>query len=42
MRARAIVVREKGGPEVMHMEEIDLPAPGPREARVRHEAIGLN
>ena len=39
---RAIVVREKGGPEVMRAEEIELPPPGPGEARVRHEAIGLN
>ena len=41
-KTRAIVVREKGGPEVMRAEEIDLPPPGNGEARVRHEAIGVN
>jgi len=38
----AIRIHETGGPEVLRWEAIDLPAPGPREARVRHEAIGLN
>lgn len=42
MKTRAIVVREKGGPEVMRAEDIDLPPPAEGEARVRHEAIGLN
>ena len=42
MKTRAIVVREKGGPEVMRAEEIELPPPARGEARVRHAAIGLN
>jgi NADPH2:quinone reductase len=42
MKVRAIVVREKGGPEVLRFEEIELSAPGPGEVRVRHEAIGVN
>jgi NADPH2:quinone reductase len=42
VKVRAIVVREKGGPEVLRPEEIDLAPPGKGEVRVRHEAIGLN
>jgi NADPH2:quinone reductase len=37
-----IVVRRTGGPEVLEREEIAIPAPGPGEILVRHEAIGLN
>src|SRR5690606_13755260 len=33
---------EVGGPEVMRYEEVEVPAPGPGEARIRHTAIGLN
>jgi NADPH2:quinone reductase len=39
---KAIIVREHGGPDVMKWEEVTLGEPGPGEARVRHEAIGLN
>jgi NADPH2:quinone reductase len=39
---KAIRVHEHGGPDVMKWEEVDLPAPGPGEARVKHAAIGLN
>ena len=39
---RAIRVYETGGPEVMRLEEVELPPPGPGEARVRHHAIGVN
>jgi NADPH:quinone reductase len=35
-------VHQHGGPEVLQFEAYDLPAPGPGEALVRHEAIGLN
>ena len=42
MKVRAIVVREKGGPEVLRSEEIDLPPPAAGEATVRHTAIGVN
>ena len=38
----AIRIHTTGGPEVLSWEEIDLAPPGPGEARVRHEAIGLN
>jgi len=40
--AHAILVHEHGGPEVMRWEAVDVPAPGPGEAHVRNEAIGLN
>src|SRR5258708_704420 len=39
---RAIRIREVGGPEGMQLETIDDPIPGPGEALVRMEAIGLN
>lgn len=38
----AIRFHETGAPEVMKMETVDLPPPGPGEARVRHSAIGVN
>lgn len=31
-----------GGPEVLQWEAVDVPAPAAGEARVRHQAIGLN
>ena len=34
--------QEIGGPEVLKLESIELPPPGPGEARVRHSAIGVN
>ena len=42
MQTPAIVVREKGGPEVLRHETIEVPAPARGEALVRHSAIGLN
>ena len=33
---------ETGGPEVLKLETVDLPPPGPGEAQVRHSAIGVN
>ena len=39
---RAIRIHQTGGPEVMRLEEVELPPPGPGEARVRHHAIGVN
>lgn len=33
---------QTGGPEVLRMADVDLPPPGPGEARVRHHAVGLN
>ncbi len=39
---RAIVVRRLGGPEVLGVEQVDDPAPGPGEAVVEVAAAGLN
>lgn len=38
----AIRIHSHGGPEVMHLEDIELPPPGPGEARLRHTAVALN
>ena len=39
---KAIVVRELGGPEVLDVVDQPTPSPGPGQALIRHEAIGLN
>jgi NADPH2:quinone reductase len=39
---KAIVIHETGGPEVLRWEDVEVGDPGPGEARVRHEAVGLN
>jgi NADPH:quinone reductase len=39
---KAIRVNEYGGPENLVLENVDLPKPGPGQARVRLHAIGLN
>jgi NADPH:quinone reductase len=39
---RAIRIYETGGPEVIKLEQVELPAPGKNEVQVRHTAIGLN
>jgi NADPH:quinone reductase len=41
-KVHAVRVHQLGGPEVLRYEEVELGAPGPGEARVRHTAIGLN
>ena len=38
----SIRIHATGGPEVLSFEESVLPAPGPGQALVRHEAIGIN
>src|SRR4051812_7997685 len=40
--AKAIVLHELGGPEVLTWEDVPDTAPGPGQARVRHTAIGVN
>jgi NADPH2:quinone reductase len=40
--ARAIVMYETGGPEVLRWEEYAPGKPGPGEALLRHQAVGLN
>lgn len=39
---RAIRIHETGGPEVLRWEDVDVPAPGPGEVRLRQTAVGLN
>ena len=38
----AIRIHQTGGPEVMQWEEVNVAAPGPNEAQIRHKAVGLN
>jgi NADPH2:quinone reductase len=40
--SKAIRIHEFGGPEVMRWEAVEVAAPGPGEALVRHTAVGLN
>lgn len=42
MRTKAIQIAENGGPEVMHLVDVDVPSPGKGEIRLRQTAIGLN
>ena len=39
---KAIRIHANGGPEVMLWEDVPTPEPGPNEALIKHEAIGLN
>jgi NADPH:quinone reductase-like Zn-dependent oxidoreductase len=39
---QAIVLREHGGPEVLHAETLPIPEPGPGEVRVKIRAVALN
>jgi len=38
----AVRVHKNGGPEVLTYEDVQVPAPGPGQARVRNHACGLN
>lgn len=40
--ARVARIERTGGPEVIEWVNIDLPAPGPGEVRMRNKAVGLN
>ncbi|MGW2421886.1 zinc-dependent alcohol dehydrogenase family protein [Streptomyces sp. NPDC001709] len=40
--ARTVLFHELGGPDVLTVEEVRLPDPGPGEVLVRVEALGLN
>jgi NADPH:quinone reductase len=40
--SKAVRFEKVGGPEVMHLVDIDVPKPAASEVRVRHTAIGLN
>jgi NADPH:quinone reductase len=39
---KAIRIYANGDPDVMRLEDIALPLPGPGEVRIRHTAIGVN
>src|SRR6266508_6419076 len=38
----AVRVHKTGGPEVLTYEEVEVPAPGPGQIKVRNRAIGVN
>lgn len=40
--ARAAMIAQTGGPEVIGWHDVTLPAPGPGEVLIRHTAVGLN
>jgi NADPH2:quinone reductase len=39
---KAVRVHEHGGPEAMRLDEVELPSPGPGQARVEIAAAGVN
>jgi len=39
---KAIRFHKTGGPEVLQLDDIAVPDPGPNQARIRHTAIGVN
>ena len=39
---RAIRIHKNGGPEVLHLEELDAGKPAAGEVQIRHTAIGVN
>ena len=41
-RSRAVVVSRAGGPEVLQLEQREVPRPGPGQVRVRVSAAGVN
>lgn len=42
MKVQAVRIHATGGPEVLKIEELELPEPGAGEVRIRHTVIGLN
>src|SRR6476469_10825070 len=40
--SRTIKFAEAGGPEVLEFVEVQVPAPGPNEVRIKVKAIGIN
>ncbi len=39
---KAIRFEKTGGPDVLELQDIELPAPGRGQIRVHHTAIGVN
>ncbi|MGC9270634.1 quinone oxidoreductase family protein [Acidiphilium sp.] len=42
MSTKAIRIHAHGGPDVLRWESVPTPEPGPGEALIHHEAVGLN
>jgi NADPH:quinone reductase len=42
MKAKTVRIHKAGGPEVLVVEQLDLPPPGDGEVTIRHTAIGFN
>jgi NADPH2:quinone reductase len=40
--AKAVRFNTVGGPEVLHLEDVEVAAPGAGEVKVRHVAVGIN
>jgi NADPH:quinone reductase-like Zn-dependent oxidoreductase len=40
--SRSVRIHEFGGPEVLRIEDVTVPEPGPGQVRLRVRAIGLN
>ena len=38
----AVQIRQHGGPEELHIADVNVGEPGPGEIRIRHHAVGLN
>ena len=39
---KAVIFEDFGGPEVLHLAEVEAPTPGPKHVRVRVRAAGVN
>jgi NADPH:quinone reductase-like Zn-dependent oxidoreductase len=39
---KAVVFEDFGGPEVLHLAEVEAPAPGPKQVRIRVHSAGVN
>ncbi|MWD25900.1 zinc-binding dehydrogenase [Aquicoccus sp. SCR17] len=42
LTGQAVVMARHGGPEVLRLEEVDVPPPGPGEVRLRQSHVGVN
>jgi len=40
--SNVVLLHRHGGPEVLVLEQLDSPPPGPQELQIRHTAIGVN
>lgn len=40
--AKAILIDQPGGPEVLEWRDVEIPEPGPKEVLIRQQAVGLN